>query len=266
MQARASRKRGYNNTDIMNVTDFSRSFLRFTSSRIGNTARLQLDALCTLTETASGRSTRYVLTAPCVAENMYQDSSLIQVPTCEFRMIASTEEYRMIKDYPTYDLDADMARMKDEKHSTFDGSQAQLTELSIFVREAEKTTGIEGYEEFKPPFLSNRNLVGTTELKSPDGTLTARMEYPIRTSNIQVSSGRWQVDAGPVLYPDFARKPKIRVEFFARAYIVFNDFAWAEIILHRPGSLMKDGKEAVRASHYHDPSRIQVPSRLFAVG
>jgi len=250
----------------MNVCDFSRSFLRFTSSRIGNTARLQLDAICTLTETASGRSTRYALTAPCIAENMYQDAHLIQVPTCEFRMIASTDEYRMIKDYPTHDLDADMARLKDEKHSTFDGSTAQLTELAIFVREADKTRAIEDYEEFKEPFLGNRSLVGVTELKSADGSLAARMEYPVRTSNIQASSGRWQVDAGPVLYPDFGRKPKLRVELFARAYVVFNDFSWAEIITYRPGPLMKEGKEAVRAGHYHDPARVQARSRLFAIG
>lgn len=248
----------------MKLCDFSKSFLRFTSNRINNTARLQLDALCTLTETASNRSTRYALTAPCIAENMYQDKDLIQVPTCEFRMIGSEEEYRMIKDYPTHDLDADMARQKDEKHKTFDGRTPQLTELRIFVAGTEGQE-VRDYEAFKDAFLGNQTIIGITELKNSDGSLSARMEYPIKTSNILQPKKLWQADAGPVLYPDFTRKVRLTVELFARAYIVFNDFGWAEIIIHQPAPIKNGGKEVAQATNYHNPFRVQAASSIHAI-
>lgn len=248
----------------MNICDFSRSHLRFTSNRIGNTARLQLDALCYLTDVASNQTTRFALTAPCIAENMYQDKGLIQDPTCEFRMIASEVEYRMIKDYPTHDLDADMARAKDEKHQTFDGSRPQLTELRIFVSES-KATPVRNYEEFREAFLGNRSFVGTTEVPSPDGTFRARMEYPIKTSNILSAKNLWQVDAGPVAYPDFSRKVRLNVEWFARAYIVFNVFDWAEIIVHQAAPIKVAGKEVAVSTQYHAPFRVTAKSELWAV-
>jgi hypothetical protein len=249
----------------MKVPDFSNSHLRFTSSRINNTARLQLDAICWLTEAPSGRSTRFALTAPCIAENMYQNKDLIQSPTCEFRMIGSEQEYRMIKDYPTHDLDADMARRKEEIHSTFDGSKAQLTELAIFVSEMEAKP-IREYEEFMDAFLGNRSFVGATELQNEDGSLSARMEYPIKTSNILKPKNLWQVDAGPVLFPVFSRKVNLSIELFARAYIVFNEFNWAEIVIHQPGPVTKDGKEGAVSTHYHTPLRIKAENRIYAVG
>jgi hypothetical protein len=256
-----SRFRGH----AMNICDFSKSFLRFTSNRIHNTARLQLDALCALTDKATGRSTRYALTAPCIAENMYQPKDLIQAPTCEFRMIASEDEYRMIKNYPTHELDADMARRKDDTHTTFDGSRAQLTELAIFVNETEAVCEVRSFEQFQNAFLGNQSFVGVTELQNPDGSLSARMEYPVRTSNILQPKHLWQVDAGPVLYPDFTRRVKLSVEWFARAYIVFNDFSWAEIVIHQPAPVTQAGQQVAVASNYHDPFRLTVPSRLYAL-
>lgn len=195
---------------------------------------------------------------------MYQDKDLIQDLSCEFRMIASENEYRMIKDYPTHDLDSDMARRKDELHQTFDGSRAQLTELAIFVEKVETAWEITAYDEFAEAFLRNRRFLGVTELKSPDGKLTARMEYPIRTSNILKEKRLWQIDAGPVLFPDFSRQPSLPVELFARAYIVFNNFDWAEVIVHQPAPVMKDGKQVAVATNYHAPFRIPARSRLYA--
>lgn len=248
----------------MNVCDFSASHLRFTSNRIGNTARLQLDALCDLTHAVTDQTTRFALTAPCIAENMYQTEDLIQVPTCEFRMIASEAEYRMIKDYPTHDLDADMAREKDEKHQTFDGSLPQLTELRIVVSES-KATPVRNYGEFREAFLENRGFVGTTEVSSPDGKLRARMEYPVKTSNILSAKNLWQVDAGPLAYPVFTRKVRLNVEWFARAYIVFNAFDWAEIIIHQAAPIRVAGKEVAVSTQYHAPFRVTTKSELWAM-
>ncbi len=248
-----------------NACDFAKSFLRFTSSRIQNTARLELDALCTITDRKSNRSTRFALTAPCICENMYQEKDLIQVPTGEFRMIASEEEYRILKDYPSHDLDADIARRKDAVHPTFDGRTGRLTELVIHVAAAGAVREVRSYEELRDAVLGNLRFVGITELTNAAGTLSARMEYPIRTSNILAPKGLWQLDAGPVLFPDFVRPTRMMVELFARAYIVMNSFSWAEIVVHQPAPIMKDGKQIAIAGNYHAPVRIPAESRVVVI-
>ena len=250
----------------MNICDFSKSFLRFSSDRIQNRARLQLDALCFITETQSKRTVRFALTAPCIGENMYQEKELIQSPSCEFRMIASEQHYRMIKNYPAIEMDSDPTRAVGEIYQSFDGKKGRVTEIFIHTPEISRADEIRDYPAFEEAFLGNRALVGVTEFQSADGGFQARMEYPIKTSNIHPPSKGWQMDAGPVLYADFAAPSEQWINFLHRAYIVYNTLDWADVVIHRPTPIAKDGREAAQVAAYHQPFRISAENRIFAMG
>jgi hypothetical protein len=236
------------------LVDFGGAFLRFHSDRVQNTARLQLDALCTLTETSTGASTLFALTAPCIGEDMYQDRNLIQSPGYEFRMIASERSYRMIKNHPSAEKDSDVRRSVGEVYQSFNGLKGRLTEIVIHAPRA-PARELPDYGAFEGAFLRNLPLVGITEMESPNGQIRARLEYPVRTSNLHRPSRRWQVDAGPALVPDFHGAAGPLIQCLARGYLVYHSPDWAEIALHQPA-----------AAAPWSPRKIPARNRLFALG
>jgi hypothetical protein len=87
------------NPPAVQMTDFGNSYMTweaphdFSDTRVpghkpwGNSARILIDARCTITDDASGRSEELYLVAPCRTEWMYQEENLFQNPSGEYRVI-----------------------------------------------------------------------------------------------------------------------------------------------------------------------------------
>ena len=65
-----------------NVTaiDFARSYVTFFGHNDGNIVCIQIDAACTLTDERTGDARTFYLIAPCRAEEVYVDTSLLLMP------------------------------------------------------------------------------------------------------------------------------------------------------------------------------------------
>ncbi len=196
---------------------------------------------------------------------MYQEKDLIQSPSCEFRMIASEQHYRMIKNYPSIETDSDPTRVVGEIYQSFDGKKGKLTEIFIHTPEISRVDEIRDYPAFEEAFLGNRSFVGVTEFQNADDSFKARMEYPVKTSNIHPPSKGWQMDAGPVLYADFSVSSDPWINFLRRVYLVFNATNWADIVIHQPTPVLSDGKEVAKVAAYDRPFRISAQNRMYAI-
>src|SRR5438045_2177763 len=82
---------------IMPVIDFANSYMTWFPKGGGNTARIQLDAACTLIDEQTGAAETFYLIAPCRAERMYLDTNLFQMPNYEFCGIWSTRDFLIIR-------------------------------------------------------------------------------------------------------------------------------------------------------------------------
>jgi hypothetical protein len=60
------------------------------------------------------------------------------------------------------------------------------------------------------------------------------LEYPIKTMNANQDGGAFQVDTGPVPFPDLDRHAARRIELLCPAYIAYNGFGYAEFVLQSP--------------------------------
>jgi hypothetical protein len=78
------------------VIDYAGSYMTFFGHDRGNIARIQLDAACTLTSVQGGTAEWYYLIAPCRAERMYRDSTLLPMPNDEFCGIIAADECVLI--------------------------------------------------------------------------------------------------------------------------------------------------------------------------
>src|SRR5690606_11755047 len=102
-----------------------------------------------------------------------------------------------------------------------------------------------------------------TEFSREDGSVTAQIEYPIKTMNIHPERRRFQVDTGPVLLPDLSSSREHVIEWFQLAYTIYNRFDRAEFIKLVPSSLNSEDR-STQVMDYSEVQKMNVTNRLFA--
>jgi hypothetical protein len=207
----------------VDVIDFARSFVTFFGNNQGNIARIQLDAACTVINDGTGERTTYYLIAPCRAERMYLDTSLLQQPNYEFCGIFSPDDCLIIRTHWRSDRDN-----REYGRNNVRFAEVQLAIHAAAAREL-ATAG-----EIVAATLDNAPLAARTRLEAPQGEQSAVLEYPIKTMNVLPPETRFQVDTGPILLPNFTSQAARPIERFELAYAVYHQFTRAEFILRRP--------------------------------
>ncbi len=234
----------------MTACDFGRSFATFVTEGRGNNARIQVEAICDLIAPAGAR--RYVLVASCKAEDTYAANDLFRLPNYDFCALFSDTEYCIIRaGLPLTACWRDSGRNADR----FEQVRIDLTEAPARAcadaREVVEAT-------LRNP-AQGAGLVGVTELLGEGGELRARLQYPIKTMNVNDLRWVYQIDTGPLALPDFDRRVSLEVERLDLAFIAWNTADTAEFIIQRPTQIAHSDS---CVAHYREvrkvPARNQV--------
>lgn len=107
-------------------------------------------------------------------------------------------------------------------------------------------------------------LVARTKLRQ--GSVHVIIEYPIKTMNVHVERAMFQVDTGPVAFPDLQGGHERSIDAITLAYVAFNAWDFAEFILETPTPVAKDtqGNE-VAVHHYSRILELEAENELFAI-
>ncbi|MGH2459415.1 MAG: hypothetical protein ACRDIY_11170 [Chloroflexota bacterium] len=208
----------------MAVIDFANSYMTFFGAAGGNIARIQLDAGCTVVDERAGTSQTYYLIAPCRSERMYLETQLSQLPNYEFGGIFAEDVCLLLR---THWISA-----RDNREYAV--NRVRFQDVHLDVREFTKGKRLSGEAAIVEATLANRPLVGRTELHDPARGLGATLTYPIKTMNVLTDPPRFQVDTGPLVWPDFASTVAQPIERFEVAHLLYNCFDKAEFILRKP--------------------------------
>jgi hypothetical protein len=121
--------------------------------------------------------------------------------------------------------------------------------------------------------LEMRSIDEMIEVLNGDGEVVARttivhghyefvIEYPIKTINFSERDRYYQVDTGPLIFPDFnAAEGGDMLKALRLAYVSHNCPDWAEFILNVPTPI----SEAISVHHYSKSVRIDVRNQMFRV-
>ena len=227
----------------MDVIDFGRSFCTFVSPR--NRARLQVESQLEMIDDGTGASEVYLLYASCKAEDTYAAECLFLEPNYDFCGIfsASAADYSIIRVHATHQDNLETGRVADR----FSGLDVHLTRADA---QPLATT-----EAIIAATLRGDPLVARVELAAPDRPLRAVVDCPVKTMNVNPDTGMFQVDTGPMLYPDFTHAAERPIEWLQQAYVAFNRPDRVEFIIQAPTPVVQDGRELCQVTHY---SRIAV--------
>jgi hypothetical protein len=102
---------------------------------------------------------------------------------------------------------------------------------------------------------------------SPLNVIFLHLNFSFRASssyvNIHPPAGRFQVDVGPILFPDFASTEELIVDRIHLAYLLFNQPDEVEFAI-REATVVADGQSA-QTLHYSKVVKIAATSELFSL-
>lgn len=247
----------------MEILDYRSCFAINSSARNGeekNTCRTQLRARCALSSKSSGLTEQFFLGQECIGEYMYQERGIAQVPTSEVCIIFSEGDSSLIKKFANHDNDVTQPGAMTVPRKSFDGSYGNWTSLNFILKEA-AAQPLQTADEIIRATLEGAPMVGRTTLDDPEGDWQAVLEYPIPYMNVHPPENRFQVDVGPILYPDFTSTAPSLVERLQLAYVMYNQLDAVEFALRVP-TRVAEGQSAITL-HYSEVVKVAAPSALY---
>ena len=104
-----------------------------------------------------------------------------------------------------------------------------------------------------------------TELRNEETGLRAVIECPTKTMNISLETKKYQVDTGPVAFPDLAKRYERPIDCVSLAFVAFNAPTFADFVVEQPTMVLsKEGGEC-SVYHYSKPFSLPAKNRIFAL-
>ena len=249
----------------MEVLEYHRCFAVNTAAIDGvetNTCRTQILAKCELLNGASGEAGTFFLGKECIGEFMYQAGGMAQVPTAEVCCIFSEGESSQLKKFANHERDVRQSHRCGEKVQLFDGRYACWTELRLDLKTAPARL-LETPDDIIAATLASEAMVGRTALEDEASQWQAVIEFPIVYMNAHPPAKRFQVDVGPVLFPDFSTEAPSPIAMLELAYILFNEFDKVEFAVRAPTRVADDHQ--AEALHFSRVVRLPARNQLFSL-
>ncbi len=211
----------------LEMLDFSRSFLTFTTLDRGNNARIQIEARCMLTDSLVGTPEKYVMIASCKAEDTYGGGQLFKQPNYDFSGVFSKSDYAI---YRLFASAEDNQPESGPLGQLFAGIEIKETPLRAPRMMA-------GTAEIIQATLDGNPLFARTTFQALAGRFSVLLDYPIKTMNINPERQLFQIDTGPLPFPRLEHSLDKLIDSFVPAFVAFKTLDRAEFILQQRTSL-----------------------------
>lgn len=232
--------------------DYGRSFLIGKGSV--NEVRFWIESRTRVVDDRKGICEAFYQTASCKSENTFHRKDLFKQDNYDFLPIFSAK-YGLIFRRPV-GL-SDRYRETRPYEVMFGGYDLHLVE-GASVRELPSNASIrEATYRFAP-------LVSQTEIRNDDTGLSALIECPVKTMNTRREDNRYQVDTGPVAFPDLSERPEHLVDCLSLAFVAFNTPHFADFVIESP-TAVDPANPDMKVHHYSKIVSLPARNRLFAV-
>lgn len=210
-----------------------------------NNARTPVDAICHLSDPATGEQDTLVLGAPCRTEYVGVPTDMWMPTNAEMIPIFGDASFLQVKTYqragmgiPLWPPGSGMQpeRMFVRRDDTFDESHVRLVEVDA---EPLATPG-----DIVDAVHDGRRLVIHASLSL--GGLDVRLDFPVKTINVNERDGEYQIDTGPILVPFEPRSAAGLISTVQLAFAASNSFDYVELLVRVP----TDATNGVLVHHY----------------
>ena len=239
------------------VYDYGRSFVTFVTKppTRHNNARLQVESVCSLSDRGTGFSCEYVFFASCKSEDTFAEKGLFFEDNFDFCGIFSDREVVIFK---TYSKHTPRFREREGLWSE------KFADVRMHLARAEGRL-LRDNAAIVQASLDNIPLIGRVRLEGRAGDLSAVLEFPVKTMNADDQGNRYQVDTGPVPYPDLEMQVKHQVQRFSPAYVAFNAPHFADFVVQQAVPVEASEGQTLSVTHYARPFSVSAQTQVLAL-
>ena len=221
--------------------------------------RILIDSRCEMVDKQTGGSEWFYLITPCRTEWMYRDDVLWQDdPNLEFVGIFSKMYSK--SGHVLVPNQSNHQQYMNAVQKTSEGLVDFQTNLCFY----KTVTELPNDSDVIQATLDLKPLIATTEIESPGGKSKVIIEYPIKTMNFVEERKRFQVDTGPVIFPDFDINTKYEIVKLQLAFICYNNRHVAEFVARVPTLIETTSRNTIERMEYSKIKRIEVTTKLYA--
>ena len=232
----------------MTPLDYGRSFLIGNAPE--NEVRFWVESRTRIIDTASGQSEDYVQVGSCKSEHTFAKDNLLHGDNYDFLPVFGPEWSVVYRRHANL---RDSYREIRRSEEWWNGQQYHL----IVGSDVEELTSDAAVREAT---YDSVPIVAQTEVRNEETGLQAIMECPVKTMNTNRANDIYQVDTGPVAFPDLSQRHARHVDALSLAFVVFNAPHFADFVLEAPTRV---GDEQVY--HYSKLVSLAAVNRLYAV-
>ena len=232
--------------------DYGRSFI--TNSAPFNAVRFWVESRTTIIDDKSGESQTYYQCGSCKSENTFAEKDLFAADNYDFLPILGDGEWLIFRR---------PCRIS-EGYRRASKTEAVWGDPIFKLRKLKGEMILADFETIRDTTAEAVPIVAQTELHNAETGLRAVIEYPVKTMNISLDKQLYQVDTGPVAYPDLSQRFKQPIEALSLAFVAFNAPDFADFVIEQPVKISEDAAETCQTYHYSKPFSLAAKNRLIA--
>jgi len=260
----------------MEICDFSRSFIRWGIDTQGdqslpltvsheppftlNLVRVMAECHARVTDRETGNARDYLLGASCKTERVNVERDIWTDPNADFCPIASEDTILNFKRWDRCDKGAKRypESLGDQPERQMEIGADVFCQFGIEIRKC-RGEPVPELDDLISCLESGTEVFAQTVVEAEHYTL--ELSYPVKTGNFSPRDRYYQVDTGPVLFPDLSCRAKDVHSTFELAYVAHKDNDWAEFLVCCPTPLNDD----LKVYHYSKPVRVDCRNSMIAI-
>ena len=124
---------------------------------------------------------------------------------------------------------------------------------------------LQTWEQIRDATAAGVPLVTRTEIRDPASGRSAIIECPCKTMNISRPKRMYQVDTGPVAFPDLSGRHEPEIGCLSLAYLAFNAPHFTDFVIETPTPILEGDREVAVVHHYSRIVSLPAVNRIYAL-
>ena len=240
----------------MDVIDYGASFVH--GSIPENRVRFWVESRTRIIDEKRGTTEDYFQCGACKSEETFAEKGLFRKDNYDFLPIFGPIDGVVFRRFARGTPDSGYRQIAP--------AGSWWGELVYRIKPAQPLQVLDNNEKIRRATHAGLPLVVQTEIWDERTTMRAIIEYPVKTMNIHDERNMYQVDTGPVAFPDLSTRYDRAVESISLAYVAINAPHFADFVRETRTPIAEADKTLCEVYHYSDVKSLPAKNTLFCVG
>jgi hypothetical protein len=243
-----------NGPNDMRPLDYGRSFICNTAEF--NAVRFWVESRTRIIDESANTFTDYYQCGSCKSENTFAERDLFHKDNYDFLPILGKGEWLVFR----------RTVGESDRYRTVTRTEDLWGDPILKLQEASQSTELDTWEKIRDATAAAIPIVTQTEIANSETGLRAVIECPTKTMNVSIEKKLYQVDTGPVAFPDLKERRDSEIDCLSLAFIAFNAPEFADFVVEQLTPVPVSSADPSRVYHYSHPFSVPARNTVLALG